>query len=85
LSFARSASRATRSVSVRAAAAETTYETYEVELEKPLQVKFGRGNDGGAYVTSVANAPGYEEFEVGDKISKVRCVLRAPRMRMGWI
>jgi len=63
--------RAVRSVTVRAAAAETTYETYEVELEKPLQVKFGRGNDGGAYVTSVGNAPGYEEFEIGDKISKV--------------
>ena len=73
LSMVRSA-RAVRSVTVRAAAAETTYETYEVELEKPLQVKFGRGNDGGAYVTSVGNAPGYEEFEIGDKISKVRCV-----------
>jgi hypothetical protein len=69
-----------RCVTAAAAPAEApTYETYEVNLEKPLQVKFGRGNDGGAYVVSVANAPGYEEFEIGDKISKVRCVSFSPR------
>eukprot|EP00238_Polyblepharides_amylifera_P002337 CAMPEP_0196592878 /NCGR_PEP_ID=MMETSP1081-20130531/74099_1 /TAXON_ID=36882 /ORGANISM="Pyramimonas amylifera, Strain CCMP720" /LENGTH=340 /DNA_ID=CAMNT_0041916695 /DNA_START=91 /DNA_END=1113 /DNA_ORIENTATION=+ len=50
---------------------ETKYETFEIVLEKPLKVKFGRGNDGGAYVIQVASDPNYKQFTVGDKIKRV--------------
>ena len=38
-----------------------------------VQVKFGRGNDGGAYVVAKANSSTYDAFEIGDKILEVRC------------
>eukprot|EP00241_Pyramimonas_parkeae_P006306 CAMPEP_0114246888 /NCGR_PEP_ID=MMETSP0058-20121206/12718_1 /TAXON_ID=36894 /ORGANISM="Pyramimonas parkeae, CCMP726" /LENGTH=414 /DNA_ID=CAMNT_0001360135 /DNA_START=49 /DNA_END=1295 /DNA_ORIENTATION=- len=66
--------RATRAVQVRAETAKTEVkgETYEVTLQKPLQVKFARGQDGGAYVIQVVpGAVGYEDFEEGDKIVRV--------------
>lgn len=67
----------TRAVQVRAETAKTEVkgETYEVTLQKPLQVKFARGQDGGAYVIQVVpGAVGYEDFEEGDKIVRVRWV-----------
>lgn len=72
-----SASRPVRGAKLRVTAAETeapvTAESYEVNLSKPLQVKFGRGNDGGAYVVQVAAGAGknYAKFQPGDKIKKV--------------
>ena len=46
-------------------------ETYEVTLPKPIEVKFARGNDGGAYCVVVPPEPQYDMFEIGDKILKV--------------
>ena len=47
-------------------------DTYEVVIPKPIDVKFARGNDGGAYVVSIPeNDPKYDMFEVGDKIAAV--------------
>ena len=40
-------------------------------LPKPIELKFNRGNDGGAYVVFVPNDPAYERFQVGDKIEGV--------------
>lgn len=67
---------------VRANAAETKVaqgatseaeEYYEVTLQKPIGVKFGRGNDGGAYVIRTDPKLGNtdERIEVGDKVVKV--------------
>jgi hypothetical protein len=36
-----------------------------------MNIKFMRGNDGGAYVVSVPPEPQYDAFEIGDKILKV--------------
>eukprot|EP00976_Prorocentrum_cordatum_P014819 296584-Prorocentrum_minimum.AAC.3 len=47
--------------------------TYEADIPKPVKCKFARGNDGGAYVIQVPNDPLYKDFEVGDKIVKIRC------------
>jgi len=47
---------------------------YEGVFEKPLGVKFTRGNDGGAYVISKSADPAYDQFEVGDKILEIRRV-----------
>ncbi|CEG01201.1 Tetratricopeptide-like helical [Ostreococcus tauri] len=44
---------------------------YEATLPKPIELKFNRGNDGGAYVVFVPNDPAYERFQVGDKIEGV--------------
>jgi len=44
---------------------------YEGVFEKPLGVKFTRGNDGGAYVISKSADPAYDQFEVGDKILEI--------------
>jgi|TARA_B100000401_G_scaffold13515_1_gene8494 tetratricopeptide (TPR) repeat protein len=50
----------------------TEEEFYEVTLPKPVNVKFVRGNDGGAYVGFVPpNDPKYDMFEIGDKIEGV--------------
>jgi|TARA_B110000459_G_scaffold144409_1_gene157323 tetratricopeptide (TPR) repeat protein len=55
-----------------AESAVATEEFYEVTLPKPIDVKFARGNDGGAYVAFVPpNDPKYEVFEIGDKIEGV--------------
>lgn len=51
--------------------APTAAEIYEVTLEKPIGVKFARGNDGGAYCVAVPPEPQYDDFEIGDKILKV--------------
>jgi hypothetical protein len=59
--------------SPRAATATATEERlYEANLDKPLGLKFARGNDGGAYLLSKSADPKYEDFEVGDKIVEVR-------------
>lgn len=68
-----SASTRRAGLSVRAEETVTVFKKYEVVLDKPLQVKFARGNDGGAYVVQVA--PGasaeYKKFTPGDKIVRV--------------
>lgn len=48
-------------------------EEYEVYLQKPLGVKFARGNDGGAYVLASNAAMGNTSSEItpGDKVIKV--------------
>ena len=48
-------------------------EPYEGVFDKPLGLKFARGNDGGAYLISKSPAPEYASFEIGDKILEVRC------------
>ena len=53
------------------AAAQSTEEFIEVELDKPIGLKFGRGNDGGAYVTTVDENMG----NVDDRIMVRRQVL----------
>ena len=40
-------------------------------LPKPIELKFNRGNDGGAYVVFVPTDPKYDQFQVGDKIEAV--------------
>ena len=40
-------------------------------LPKPIELKFNRGNDGGAYVVFVPTDPIYDRFQVGDKIEAV--------------
>ena len=40
-------------------------------LPKPIELKFNRGNDGGAYVVFVPTDPIYDRFKVGDKIEAV--------------
>lgn len=55
----------------RAATEAPAGELYEVTLPKPIEVKFARGNDGGAYCVSVPPEPKYDAFEIGDKIMKV--------------
>lgn len=40
-------------------------------LPKPIELKFNRGNDGGAYVVFVPSDPKYERFQIGDKIEAV--------------
>lgn len=59
------------SLKVQAAEVAEEVELYEAELEKPIGVKFTRGNDGGAYVINVPNDPRYDEFEIGDKVMKI--------------
>lgn len=48
-------------------------EFYEVYLDKPLGVKFGRGRDGGAYITVTDAKLGNTSSEItpGDKVVKV--------------
>jgi tetratricopeptide (TPR) repeat protein len=69
---ARSSSLVVRAEGATAEAAEAT-EIYEVTLDKPvaLQLKFARGNDGGAYCVFVPDDPTYDAFEIGDKILAV--------------
>lgn len=61
------------STAVQAQAATTTEEFIEVDLPKPLGLKFARGNDGGAYV--IANDPKLgntdERIQPGDKIVQI--------------
>jgi hypothetical protein len=67
-----------RRVATQAAAAPVDPKvdtTYEVELTKPIKVKFARGNDGGAYVVQVPDDPLYADFEIADKIVEIRCVI----------
>lgn len=40
-------------------------------LPKPIELKFNRGNDGGAYVVFVPSDPKYDRFQIGDKIEAV--------------
>jgi tetratricopeptide (TPR) repeat protein len=49
----------------------TTAKTYELTLPKPLELKFARGNDGGAYCVFVPTDPKYDAVEIGDKILAV--------------
>jgi len=46
-------------------------EFYDFILEKPLMVKFTRGNDGKTYVVGVPTDAKYACFEVGDRVVKV--------------
>jgi len=57
-------------VAARAADLDQSSPYYEVQLEKPIGVKFNRGKDGGAYVSLVDESLGNvdERFELGDKI-----------------
>ena len=59
---------------------------YEGVYNKPLGVKFARGNDGGAYVISKSADPAYDQFTVGDKILEVRrvCLTRWGGARKRW-
>ncbi|GAB4815855.1 hypothetical protein N2152v2_002901 [Parachlorella kessleri] len=56
-----------------AAPASTTEEFYELYLDKPLGLKFGRGNDNGVYVTRSDPRLGNTSDQVtpGDKVVKV--------------
>jgi len=45
-------------------------ELYEVELEKPLKIGLGRGNDGRVYIARVPPGKEYEKFTTGDRITK---------------
>uniref|UniRef100_A0A7S1NLC2 PDZ domain-containing protein n=1 Tax=Eutreptiella gymnastica TaxID=73025 RepID=A0A7S1NLC2_9EUGL len=45
-------------------------EFYEVELEKPLKIGLGRGNDGRVYIARVPPGKEYEKFTVGDMVTK---------------
>lgn len=61
-------------VEIKAAAPGTkTGEYYEVFLQKPLGIKFARGRDGGAYVSSVDARAGNVDKNVkpGDKVVKI--------------
>ena len=50
-------------------------EPYEGVFDKPLRdLKFSRGNDGGAYLSQKSADPAYDAFTVGDKILEVRRV-----------
>jgi len=53
------------------AAATAPDEFYEITLPKPVEIKFARGVDGGAYAVSIPPDPKYDSFEIGDKITKV--------------
>lgn len=53
---------------VPTASTEVSEELYEVTLEKPLPLKFCRGQDGGAYIRSVGPLADEGVFEVGDRI-----------------
>lgn len=48
-------------------------EFYEVNMEKPIQLKFCRGNDGGAYIKGIGRDPRFdmEQFSVGDKVVNI--------------
>ena len=46
-------------------------DVYEKTIPKPIELKFQRGNDGGAYVVFVPSDPKYDDFKVGDKIEAV--------------
>jgi len=52
---------------------ESAKDFYEVDLPKPLGVKFGRGNDGGAYISAIDARRGSvtDDMQVGDKVVKV--------------
>lgn len=69
LSGSRRAAPQTRQVSA-AAQAPAVAETYEVSLPKPIGVRFGRGNDGGCYVSATDENAGYtdERIQPGDKV-----------------
>ena len=56
-------------VKAEGATAEAT-DVYEVTLPKSvaLQLKFARGNDGGAYCVFVPDETEFDAFEIGDKI-----------------
>lgn len=60
------------STSVQATGDETK-EYYEVDLPKPLGVKFGRGTDGGAYISGIDGRRGSvtEDMQIGDKLVQV--------------
>jgi len=58
-------------VSAEAETAVKPEDLYEVTLEKPIDVKFMRGADGGAYCVVVPPEPQYDDFEIGDKILKI--------------
>ena len=59
-------------VKAEGATAEAT-DVYEVTLPKSvaLQLKFARGNDGGAYCVFVPDETEFDAFEIGDKILAV--------------
>ena len=65
-------SRSAASPRCSSAAASPSLAPYEGVFDKPLGLKFGRGNDGCAYLTSKSAAPEYARFEIGDKILEVR-------------
>jgi len=59
-----------RRFKVQAAEVDTSADAdiYSVTLKKPIQVKFTRGADGGAYVLSKGSDPDAAQIEIGDKI-----------------
>eukprot|EP00249_Psilotum_nudum_P011296 c23084_g1_i2 orf=173-1279(+) len=53
------------------------YEEYEVELEKPVGLKFYKGSDGGTYIDAIAqggNADKTKMFTPGDKVLSTSAV-----------
>jgi len=59
------------SVVIRADGASADADTYELNLAKPIELKFNRGNDGGAYVVFVPTEKKYDGIEIGDRIEAV--------------
>jgi len=47
--------------------------TYDVDIEKPVPIKFCRGNDGGCYIKELKPSPRSDlaDFAVGDKVVKI--------------
>ena len=53
----------------------TKYEEYEVELEKPIGLKFYKGQDGGVYIDAIApggSADKTKQFTPGDRVLATR-------------
>ena len=53
----------------------TKYEEYEVELEKPIGLKFYKGQDGGVYIDAIAPGGGADktkQFTPGDRVIATR-------------
>lgn len=77
VSSSRRASRIAAAADVTTASAapgtSTKEEFYEVFLQKPLGIKFARGNDGGAYVIRTDPTLGNTDpnVQVGDKVVKI--------------
>ncbi|MCO5564090.1 hypothetical protein L7F22_017746 [Adiantum nelumboides] len=59
------------SATTNSSSTPSKYELYEVELEKPIGLKFYKGQDGGVYIDAIApggNADKTKQFTPGDKV-----------------